>query len=421
MRTVFAFSLLIIVLMSGLVLVSNAPFHFYDHALKYGVESEYLQMGPVSELYLKTHLVDDDFDVPKNIDDMWEILPFQNLVVPIPTAHPFYEIAPKVKLKVGQVRVGLSFVGRHHGEILRLTPFPFEEFQIDTLGQKLFSLPLFKNYLAEKSSGEIWADLFGKDLHMPYPQGIFTRLSMLNLQYVREVIYNIYLIKMRKAFFPDNMVQIKYYPERGFGNIEMGPSVDDMRLIKREIFFLKNNHKMISFELMSLPEDEHSLIIKRKVLEQLRPKTIHENSAQMSTEFHALTFPEKLSHKGFSYLFSAWSMEQDNREYMRELIYFLEKGKSIEQRLKPLRDLSYILYGTNFSTDTELLRETAEERLKRGKKEEIENQIEKEKKEQEEVPLEAFQSKEERLDYYLENAKESGQDTDQDDSTLPLD
>jgi predicted nuclease with TOPRIM domain len=95
------------------------------------------------------------------------------------------------------------------------------------------------------------------------------------------------------------------------------------------------------------------------------------------------------------------------------MISFLERGRDNLLQLAPLYEYSYARYGTTFSKKDKQLKETREERLKRKKREELENYLEKIEKENQNIE-DKFEKTEDKIKYFLQKAKDSGVDSDND-------
>lgn len=119
-----------------------------------------------------------------------------------------------------------------------------------------------------------------------------------------------------------------------------------------------------------------------------------------------------------TYLYTAWSHDISNRDYVRVIIYFLERGSSNLKYLKPFYEYSYKKFGSNFSGEEGNLDETNEEKLKRKSKEELEKEIRNAEDNSKPKTEGNFNSPEEKIKYYLQKAKDSKKNSDDDQKML---
>ena len=135
----------------------------------------------------------------------------------------------------------------------------------------------------------------------------------------------------------------------------------------------------------------YSLTIKTKrgqvAAEHFRNKIIKESSYKNSTpdsaiaiyaQYKNIPYEHRVDKQGMSYLYAAWSHDLLNKEFDRVIILFLEKGQSNLKYLKPFYEYAYKRFGTNLSSDNELLMEDADQKLKRKMKDELESEVKKE-------------------------------------------
>lgn len=61
------------------------------------------------------------------------------------------------------------------------------------------------------------------------------------------------------------------------------------------------------------------------------------------------------------YLYSAWSHDLNNRDFVRVIILFLERGKLNLKYLKPFYEFAYRKFGSTLSSASGYLNETAAE------------------------------------------------------------
>jgi len=113
-----------------------------------------------------------------------------------------------------------------------------------------------------------------------------------------------------------------------------------------------------------------------------------------------------------TYLMAAWSHDMSNKEFLRVMISFLERGKHNIKFLKPLYEFAFKKYGTNLSSSEELIIENANERVKRKAKEELEAEIRKAEEVKTVKQDGEFTTEEEKMKYFLQRAKDKKTNSD---------
>ena len=110
------------------------------------------------------------------------------------------------------------------------------------------------------------------------------------------------------------------------------------------------------------------------------------------------------------YLFSAWSQDLDNVDMLKEMIFFLERGRTRGLQLRPLYKFAMKHYGKTFTTRN-IFNEHEDPNLVLQRKIEIEN-IEKSqealKDKEKATEVEPELSPDEKMNMYLKKAKEEG-------------
>ena len=135
-------------------------------------------------------------------------------------------------------------------------------------------------------------------------------------------------------------------------------------------------------------------------------------------QYKNISYNRRIDQQGMTYLYAAWSHDLNNREYVRVIIMFLERGKSNLKFLKPFYEYAYKRFGSNLSSGNDALMETAEEKLKRRVKEELEEEVKKEEQKKNAQFEGNFGSPEEKIKYYLQKAKENKVNSDDKEKVL---
>jgi hypothetical protein len=398
-----------------------APYHIYTLALTEGVHTRFLTMKPTTPVFYDGQEFQ-FFVEKKNSRDEDQSLfvkfHFSNFILPLPFNNPLFYLIPDIKTDVSGVRLGAHFID---GKNVELFSFMVEKnYKLETITgeQKLFVLPIFKNYINRKLDTEVWKDLFSKKLSIPSNLGKSFFESLLTLKEVtyNELVYNIYILFNRGQLFPANATRISYNSKTSQGLIEI--KSDDPRIRIERLFLIENG--II-----------YSMTIKTRIgniaSEKFRSRFFRETSYKASTvdsaitiyaDYKRISYNGRVDQQGMTYLFSAWSHDLSNREYIRVIILFLERGTLNLKYLRPFYEYAYKKFGSNFSGANDVLEETADQKLKRKVKLELESEVKKEEMENKQKFEGHFSSPEEKINYFLQKAKENKNNSDDSEKLL---
>jgi hypothetical protein len=279
-------------------------------------------------------------------------------------------------------------------------------------------LPVFKNHIARKSEAEVWRDLFSKKLSLPSNEGkgFFDSLFVLRKVTYSDLVYNLYILYNRAQLLPLNAKRISFDPQTAHGLIEL-PSDDP--LFKVERLYLLEKGLVYSLTLKTRMDIEAAVNFRNKILRE----TVFKNSTSDSAipvyaHYKTIAYAHRVDQQGMAYLYSAWSHDLANKEYIRVIILFLERGKSNLKFLKPFYEYAYKRFGSNLSTENEFLLESADEKLKRKMKEELEVEVKKEAQTSGPKFEGNFSNPDEKINFYLKKAKDNKMNSDDDAKTL---
>jgi hypothetical protein len=272
--------------------------------------------------------------------------------------------------------------------------------------QLLFGLPVFKKFLLKIPEKKIWSDLFEKDLE--FPKGRLTSISYLKkiikINYF-ELVYRLFLIEMRKEVLGKNLEDFYFIPEKRIGVIIPKGKSNKTKIIKLLIFRNGNVHTV---SLRYLATRKEGRTLKTRIISSLDFRPSSEDIAKkIYLKFKSLSYREQIS-----------SHFLKNKEFVREMIQFLERSRGNNLVLQELYRYSFKNFGTTFSKKEEFLKETQMLMLKRKIEKEQKDFIDKERKSEVQVPDSNFHNKEERVKTYLQDAKAEGSDLDEEDEAL---
>lgn len=421
MRMFISLTLVTLVLVTSGYLLSMAPYHFYSLATKEGMDSSYLKLSKQSPSYIVggTYEWNRVEGVYAEEQDIWKRFHFYHFEVPLPVHHPYFLVVPDMKTSYDPPELGVrmldhnkEFLASFHTKTDIAFVLPFES-------HKIFNLPAFKNYILKKKEKEIWKDLFHKDLRLKnfsiLKPGILTEAPY------KELVYNLFILNMRTKFFPKGTKKISHFAPRNFGVIEVEIETDSV---------IKDNYKVEYLYMLeggiihrvALKTKNFDLIteaLRKRFLKQVKFKVSSEkDSIPIYNEYKKLRYEQRIDQEGMIYLFAAWTHNLDNENFLREMIQFLERGKENIVHLQPLYEYAFRKYGSNYSKDGGIRKETAQKRLERKTAEELEKEMEKERKRNLDDIEGKFSTDEDKIKFFLQKAKDEGGNLDDEESVL---
>lgn len=407
-------SIALLLLAGTVFLVSIAPYHIYTLTLTEGVNTRFLVMKPSAPVFYDGHDVHFIHTDNENTDNMlYREFHFDNFLLPMPFNHPIFSLIPTIKNESTGPRLGASYLD---GKNIELFSFMLEKvYKLETISgdQKIFLLPIFKNHIKRKSEEDVWRDLFSKKLLLPSNAGrsFFESLDVLKEVSYSDLVYNLYILYNRTHLFPQNTKLISYNKETNQGIIEL-PS-DDPKIRVERVFLIEKG-MIYSMTIRTRRGLSHSESFRNRMLKEIKYKPSTTDSAiPIYAQYKSISYGNRIDQQGMTYLFSAWSHDLNNRDFVRVIILFLERGKSNIKFLKPFYEYAFKKFGSNLSADNEFLLETADEKLKRRMKEELEGEIKKEENEKAPKFEGNFNSPDEKIKFYLQKAKESNKNSDE--------
>ena len=413
--------IVILALLAGAAfMVAIAPYHIYTLTLTEGVNTRFLQMEPTKKIFYDG--VDTRVWTPEEMLDetLFQPVHFGHYELPMPINHSLYSLIPLIKIEGAGPRLGASFQNAKNSEFFSFMlerPYKLETTSGD---QKLFTLPVFKNYIARKSNDEVWADLFRKQLSLPSNEGksFFASLKTLwNVSYY-DLVYNLYILYNRRFVLPKDAKAFSYYPEKMIGIVEL-PSED--KKIKVERLYIIESGFIYPILIKTRTIEKSATNFRAKFIREIKYKATSPDSAiAIYARYKQISFLQRLDQQGMTYLYAAWSHDLNSRDFVRVIIQFLERGKLNLKYLKPFYEFAYKKFGSTLSSESGYLNETASESLKRKISEELSSEVKK-ASEEESARFEGnFSTPEEKIKFNLQKAKDNKINTDADEKMLSI-
>lgn len=419
----------VLLVLFGYVMGLRIPYHFYQEVVNEGIDSPFLHLRKLPDRFYQGQ--DYQFvrmvGVEANNENFWEDLHFNDFILPFPVKHPSFRVAPWINKEGKDYVFGVEFLNFSDEVINRVVIRKRETFKLELYHHKIFQLPLFEKMIFDKGFKNVWKDLFKKDVYQsPYLET--PSLGELNTPDdipLSQMVYDLFILTLRERFFPVKLVAINYWDKRQLGIIEVQD--EEMRQGKptqyhEEIIYFLEGDQIYTIELKTKLEDFMGERYRQRLLERISfRRSEPDSSIPLYASFQNLKYQEKLTPRGLTYLYTAFSHQKDSRNFLSQMIQFLERGRNDKDIfINPLYNYGYQRHGTNFSGDLNKLRETQDQKLKRKVKEE-EALIRKKLKDITILDeVEKFESDEEKINFYLQKAKDEG-DTTKDGKSLILD
>ena len=308
-------------------LVVIAPYHIYTLTLTEGVNTRFLQMDPTKSVFYDGDVL--DIKSPKGMDDegFYQNFHFHHFELPMPMNHLLFSLIPTIKIETTGPRLGGRFQNGKNAELFSFMLEKTYKFETTTGDQKLFTLPIFKNYISRKSSDEIWGDIFQKKLSLPSNEKNSFFESLLELRKVtyKDLVYDLYILYNRRFVLPANTLSFSFYKERNIGLVKL-PSDDPNILVER--LYIAEEGLVYPLVIRTRFADGPSMNFRSKFLREITYKSTSTDSAiSIYARYKRIPYGQRIDQQGMTYLYSAWSHDPDNRDYIRVIILFLERGQ----------------------------------------------------------------------------------------------
>ena len=393
------------------------PYHFYRLAMKEGMNGEYLKLGSLDRSYHKGGVYNfiRTKEISRRSSSQWENLHFNDFIVPLPMEHPLFTLKPHFVKRNSDYLFGYQLLDPRNKERARVLFYKPFEFKLEVHKHKIFEMPLFKNYILSQGMDKVWSDLFEKDLtKSKYLKSVWLRPFPENILFwklpIKEMVYDLYILSMRDRLLSRDLKSINYLKNSKRGLVEVVDNETKKgkgKSFKQEVIFVKEGRLVYPILFRSKLKTPEIEAYRQRFLGTLKfKKSTPSSSIAIYSEYKNLSYEAKLKPAGMNLLFSALSHEKKSKSFVREMIQFLERGKSEKVILDSLYSYAYGLFGSSFSTLLENRKETQREKLFR----EMEEEEYKENADILNMPMEDlpenFDSQEEKIKRYLQEAKD---------------
>lgn len=408
--------MIIILAIGSYYLIKIAPYHIYTLTLSEGVNTRFLVMNPSKEVLYDGSPIEyfKDDELLTSSKFIFKTLHLKNFSVSLPVNHPELSFIPKIKTESNRLKLGAYFIDSKYR-----TQFSFiyeldYKFETSLENQNLFLLPIFRNFIAKKSQTEIWSDLFSKKLSLPKSgnKSFFESLDELKEYSYQELVYNLYILNLRKKFIPEGVVSIKFDQELNIGLVKFENTEEEG--LEKERFFILDQGIVYPVTVYTNTKSRIGKFSRNKLIKEIKIKNSSIDSAiPIYAEYKMLPYKDRIEEDGMMFLFTAWSHDTKNKDFIRVIIQFLERGHSNIKFLKPFYEYAFKKFGTSFASDKDFLKETQGEELKRKIHEEVEKeQLIESKKDSIKFDGE-YESNDEKIKKLLQKAKDKKTNSDE--------
>ncbi|MCK5072681.1 MAG: hypothetical protein KAQ98_04590 [Bacteriovoracaceae bacterium] len=400
----------------------------YAWVIKNGQKNKYLQMEKGNwELLAGESLNGSDLSA-KDAGSAWKNLHFSDYLIPIPLHHPIYVIVPYIgkTMKKGVPQMGFKFLApAKDSTFVFFHTMSDVGFVLRADDQPFFSLPLIWDVISQKTSEEIWKDLFRKNLALTSSPDIissseyYKHLARMEGRVSwRELAYNLYLLCLRQKYFGDSTLKL-LWSSSGMGVFEKKATNSAYR---DEVYhFRLEDNRIKRLYLRTKRGANPSDVYRKKLNSKMKLKLSYPGASNiLYIESKSLDYEKRIGQEGMAYRFAAWTHVVENKNFLEEIILFLEKGKNNMIQLAPLYEYALKKYGTNFSKLDNTRKESGKVFLERKIGDEQKKQIQDAITENA-MDGEKFPNNQDKVDYLLRKAKESKKNSDKRDDILTVD
>ena len=319
------------------ICVYLTPYFIYEHILKEGIKADYLDLT-LQRNFLRGRKYQSDQikDQVRAGEPLWEIFHFADFIVPFPLHNPLFRLVPIIEKRAGRIKLGAKFIDPKDRKTLAFKAKGNKELILPFNKQRLFSIPIFKKYIHSQAKEKIKKDLFTKNLLIFSDDGVGLGGIIVNLWTTsyKELVYNLFIYQMRQDIFPVDTMAIFFYEEKNLGIILL-PSEDELYL--EEIIYTFSEKGLSSLFIESRKYDLVAKKYRQKIIDRLEYKKSDKEAAkEIYLTYKKLGYHTKIDQEGLSYLYAAWTHDRDRKEYLQEMVRFLERGRKNFVHLLPL-------------------------------------------------------------------------------------
>jgi hypothetical protein len=321
------------------IFLKGQPYRLYSQWVRGEAWDFYYRIPNYRPFFLAPEQPDPIPPYKEDYLQLWKDFSIGHSRMPLPTRHPLFKTIPIVELKDKQAlpNLGMQLVTSGGREVIRLYNMPLVLLQDHTLGQELFKLPYVRNRLLKLDSDEVW-------------NAVFTHKIEVHSKSLSQMIFDLYVLHLRSKLLPKETMRYGLISE-GKVLIELLSADKDYML---ELVLKQERGMVYSYLLRSDRQHAESQKLRSKFLESISFSPLDQAMGKIIyQEFKHLNFARQVDQEGMLYLFSSWTQDPTNAELLREMIFYLEKGKLNAAQLRVLYDYAFKKYGTTLTARTD--------------------------------------------------------------------
>jgi hypothetical protein len=431
MRVIIFTLLIASILCVTAFLAAFAPYHYYNEAINVGLKGPYLTLSSPGKHFLKgkEYKLSQMKGLISITDELWGKQHFSHMEIPFPIKHPQVSFVPIIKDENFGISLGGRFLNVEGGELANFMLTKSFPLIFSTKGQKIFNLPIYKKMILNTGPKILWRDLFLLDIRLPvYKENIVNYLEELWQIPYEKLVYNLYILYLRNQIFPEETQLLRFHEKKNMGVIKTNNGVvkvKDEHLGNvdsyHERYYILKKGVVYTVSVTIKSNNIVSESIRLNLIKNMNYRASDDSASEfIYGKYKRLSYEEKISQMGLIYLYTAWSHDTNDKNYMKQMIQYLERGKDNIIYLAPLYEYSYKKFGSNFSIKSGTIKEDASELLKRKIKEEMQNEIEIERNKHISGENVEFENDQEKIKYHLQKAKLKGSNVDDDDDIITI-
>lgn len=317
--------------------ILEIPFNKYKGWIGGKTKDQYFELVNFRDIYLSPTGLEAIPTYQEDYEQLWKEFPLRNSSIPLPTRHPMFQTVPIIEMKgkAGIPNFGMIFQDPSGREISRVYTLPNRLYEDHSQGQELFKLPYVRNRILKKKLEEVWKDIFSYRIEIKDKP-------------IDEMIYDLYIVHLRSKMLPKETVKYGLIKNGKQALIELLSQDKDYTV---ELVMNMESGSIFSYALKTEKGRSESEKLRAKFLEAITFSPVDESFGRfLYTEFKQLNYARQVDQEGMLYLFTAWSQNPENRELLKEMIYYLERGKNTKKQLKILYTYSFNRYGKTYTS-----------------------------------------------------------------------
>ncbi len=381
-----------LVVIGGYITLKGYPYKLYSSWVRGQGWNKYYKVEGYKASYLAPTAVEEIPVYKEDYGQLWKEFPLRNSLIPLPVRHPLFKTVPLLESTgpKGQPQLGMVFLSSGERELSRIYTLPMSLYQDHSHGQDLFELPYVRKTILKFPVETVWKDLFSHRIEV-------------RSKSLEKMIYDLYILHLRSKILPAETVRYGLIKNGESALVELASKDQDYML---ELVLTYDNGSIYSYVLKTEKRSEDSRALRAKFLETVSFTPVDRAMSEfLYKEFKQLNFARQVDQEGMLYLFSAWSQDLQNVDMLKEMIFYLERGRTNAIQLRALYKFALKQYGKTFTT-RKIWSDHEDPNIALQRKIEIE-EIEKKLSLEREAPVpHAELTPDEKMNLYLKKVKE---------------